>query len=210
MSPPRDGALRRRAPELAEVGDDAEPPPRIDREPRAVRLQVAAADDAGEVGPGRERRRRPRVEFVAIRARPRGGSADGCATRELTNTSAATRRRGGPAGALNHPSMSRAEIAPAGGSAGCPAAISARVNQRASSSSPSRSVISCVRATARNPSISDEGNGQGCEDSYSHVADLHAGFLFDFARHRVLEALARLDETGDGGIAARRPGRLPA
>ena len=106
--------------------------------------------------------------------------------------------------------MSRAEIAPAGGSAGWPAARSARVNQRASSSSPSRSVMASVRATARNPSISDDGNGQGCEETYVDVADQHAGFFLDFANHGVLEALAGLDEAGDGRVAARRPRSLPA
>ena len=63
-------------------------------------------------------------------------------------------RRGGPSGWLNQASMSRAEIAPGGGSAGCPAATSARVNQRASSSSPSRRVMASVRATAAKPAVS--------------------------------------------------------
>ena len=66
--------------------------------------------------------------------------------------------------------MRRAEIAPAGGNVGCPAARSARVNQRASSSSPSRRLIAAERATARTPSISEAGNGHGCDESYATSA----------------------------------------
>ena len=43
------------------------------------------------------------------------------------------------------------------------------------------------------------------------IADLghaHARFLVHLARHGVLETLARLDEPGNGRIAARGPARL--
>ena len=41
-----------------------------------------------------------------------------------------------------------------------------------------------------------------------HLANGNPRFLQDFAAHRILETLARLDETGDRGVAARRPGGL--
>ena len=115
----------------------------IDREPGAA----APA--------GRARRRRPgcRAKAPAARRaargtrrdspRPPAGSADGMRHARTNKHIGALPAAGSAGSAPNQPSMSRAEIAPAGGSAGCPAARSARVNQRASSSSPSRSVISC-------------------------------------------------------------------
>ena len=63
-------AARRRAapatPEFAEVRDAAESSARVERQPRAICLHVAAADDAGRVGPGCERRRRPGMKLVAV------------------------------------------------------------------------------------------------------------------------------------------------
>ena len=37
-----------------------------DGEPGAARLQIATADDAGDVRPGRKRRGGPRMEFIAV------------------------------------------------------------------------------------------------------------------------------------------------
>jgi hypothetical protein len=51
-----------------------------------------------------------------------------------------------------------------GGSIGVPEAMSARVNQRASSSSELPEAREPGAALAMKPSISDEGNGQGCEE----------------------------------------------
>jgi hypothetical protein len=101
-------------------------------------------------------------------------------------------------------------MAPGGGSAGWPGVDVARVNQRASSSSPSRSVIASVRATARNPSISEEGKWPWLRRVVFDVADLHAGFLEHLALDRIFKALARFDETGDGRISPCRPRGLAA
>ena len=65
--------------------------------------------------------------------------------------------------------------------------------------------MASLRATAWKPSISEEGKGQGCEESYVDLAHLHAGFLGDLAHHGFLEAFAGLDEAGDGRIATGRP-----
>src|SRR5229473_1025691 len=64
----------------------------------------------------------------------------------------------------NQCSIRRKEIDTFGGTIGRPDARSSRVNHCASSNSSSRRWINVVRACAVNPSISDEGKGQGCEE----------------------------------------------
>src|SRR6202034_312079 len=65
----------------------------------------------------------------------------------------------------------------------------------------------CGRAE---PEHQRRGEGPRLRGVVTRAQYLDAGLFRDLARHRVLEALARLDETGDGGIASRRPARLPA
>jgi phospholipase/carboxylesterase len=64
---------------------------------------------------------------------------------------------------INQSSTRRRAMEIRNGSLGKSERSSSRVNQRASSSSPSLSLMSLVVASAIKPSISDEGNGQGCE-----------------------------------------------
>src|SRR5512138_1909652 len=61
-------------------------------------------------------------------------------------------------------SISRNEIECVVGSAISPAASCARVNQRASSSSSSLRSMSVRLARAVKPSISEDGNGHGCDE----------------------------------------------
>ena len=57
------------------------------------------------------------------------------------------------------------------------------------------------------PSISEAGNGHGCERAIGDLGHPHAGLLAHLARDGLLEALARLDEPGQRAVAARRPRR---
>ena len=52
------------------------------------------------------------------------------------------------------------------------------------------------------------GKRPGLRGDVAAVRDADIGFLGDLAAHRILEALARLDEAGDGGEALGRPGGL--
>ena len=58
----------------------------------------------------------------------------------------------------------RCEIEVGGGSTASPAAICARVNQRASSSSALLRATESAAALAMKPSIKEDGKGQGCEE----------------------------------------------
>jgi hypothetical protein len=63
--------------------------------------------------------------------------------------------------ASNQLAIKRCEIEVGGGRTTSPEAISSRVTQRASSSSLPARAIAPGSAVAMNPSISDEGKGQG-------------------------------------------------
>ena len=97
-----------------------------------------------------------------------------------------------------------------GGSSGGPSSNSSRVNQRASSSSPLDAHGDPGSARGVKAEHQRGGERPGLRGVVVARRDAHARFLEHFARHRVFEALARLDESRDGGIAARRPARLPA
>ena len=60
--------------------------------------------------------------------------------------------------------MSRQEIDWLGGASASPACTCARVNQRASSSSPPTRTSLPGAARACKPRMTEEGNGQGCEE----------------------------------------------
>jgi hypothetical protein len=66
--------------------------------------------------------------------------------------------------ASNQLAIKRWEIEVWGGRTTSPAAISSRVTQRASSSSLPALAIESGAALAMNPSMSDDGNGHGCEE----------------------------------------------
>jgi len=67
-------------------------------------------------------------------------------------------------------------------------------NQRQSSSSAASRSMSVVSASAWQPIISDEGNGQGLARVIGDAPDPHAGLLPHLAPHRLLDRLARLQE----------------
>ena len=95
-----------------------------------------------------------------------------------------------------------------GGSSAPFEARSARVNQRASSSSWSRSrtsVVTRVRGETQHQRCRER---PGLRGVIFDLVDFDAGLLEHFARHRIFERLARLDESGDGGIASYGPTRL--
>ena len=54
------------------------------------------------------------------------------------------------------------------------------------------------------------GEGPGLGGVVVNLLHLDAGFLGHFARDGVFQRLARLDESGNGRIATRWPGGLPA
>ena len=54
----------------------------------------------------------------------------------------------------------------------------------------------------------EPGNGQGWLEWYCTRADAHAGFLEHLARHRFLQALARLHEAGQRRIHVASGKRL--
>src|SRR6185437_13780520 len=52
------------------------------------------------------------------------------------------------------------------------------------------------------------GKGPGLRRVIAHLVDAHRRFLLDLARHRFLEALARLDESGERRMHAGGPDAL--
>src|SRR5690606_35944423 len=52
--------------------------------------------------------------------------------------------------------------------------------------------------------------GPGLALVIAHILDADACFLKDLAGNRLLDGLARLDETGEAGIETRRKARAPA
>ena len=110
---------------------------------------------------------------------------------------------------LSQVSMRRHEIDCVGGASASPEVTCSRVNQRASSSSP-LTVHGAAGGRAGEEAEHERGRERPrLRGVVAHVADRDAGFLEHFAHHGILEALARLDEAGDGRVAARRPARLP-
>ena len=90
------------------------------------------------------------------------------------------------------------------------ALISARVNQRASSISASSTWISVDSARAEEAEHQAGRQRPGLVAEVGHVADEHPDLLGDLAAYGVLEGLPRLEEAGQGRVAPRRPGGLPA
>ena len=86
----------------------------------------------------------------------------------------------------------------------------ARVNQRASSSSPSRARGLAAGVAAREAEHERAREGPRLRGDVARVGDLDARLLEHLARHGLLERLARLDEAGQRAVAAGRPGRLAA
>ena len=95
-----------------------------------------------------------------------------------------------------------------GGASASPERSCSRVNQRASSSSPPTRTAAAGGGACAKAEHHRGGERPGLRGVVAHRAHGDAGLLRDLAHHRVLEALARFDEAGDGRVAPRRPARL--
>ena len=108
------------------------------------------------------------------------------------------------------PARSRRRRAAPACPASASACISARVNHRASSISRPSTVDLVDDGAAEEAQHQAGRQRPRLVAEVGHLADHDAGLLGDLAAYGVLERLARLEEAGQRGVAARRPAVLPS